>query len=446
MKRLIVETGGSGSRGGGAIELKPALSSVCEDDEMAVTAAADRALERAVEAGEVPGVVALAADDTGVVYEGAFGKREVGGDADMTLDTVFWIASMTKAVTSVAAMQLVEQGKLELDEPLGNRLPELAAPQVLEGFDAEGAPRLRPAKRPITLRLLLTHTAGYSYDTWNADLGRYAAHAGLPGIIECKNACLGAPLMFEPGERWEYGINIDWVGKTVERVSGQSLEEYFREHIFGPLGMADTGFVLRPDQRQRLAGMHARKPDGSLEAIEFEVPQEPEFFMGGGGLYSVGRDYLILLQMLLHEGRFNDAQVLRPETVAEMAMNQIGDLTVDVLKTAIPSRSNDAEFFPGMVKKWGLGYMISTEAAPTGRSAGSLAWAGLGNTYYWLDPNRRLAGVILTQILPFADPTVLELFERFESAIYASTPPVAGRGPHRGPLLPKVVVTSHPAT
>ncbi len=386
---------------------------------MAVRIAADEVLERAVEAGEVPGVVALAADAGGVIYEGAFGKREVGRDQPMTLDTVFWIASMTKAVTSVAAMQLVEQGRLDLDEPLGGRIPELASPRVLEGFDEAGAPKLRPARRPITLRLLLTHTAGFSYDIWNPEMGRYAEHAGLPGIIECKDASLGAPLMFDPGERWEYGINIDWVGKAVERESGQTLEAYFREHIFAPLGMDDTGFVIQPAQRERLAAMHARGPDGSLQAIPFEVPQEPEFFMGGGGLYSVGRDYLTFLRMLLGGGRLNGAQVLRPETVARMAENQIGDLTVGMLKTAIPANSNDAEFFPGMVKKWGLGYMISTEDAPTGRSANSLAWAGLANTYYWLDPTKRLAGLILTQILPFADPTVLRLFGEFESAIYA---------------------------
>lgn len=386
---------------------------------MAVRIAADEVLERAVEAGEVPGVVALAADAGGVIYEGAFGKREVGRDQPMTLDTVFWIASMTKAVTSVAAMQLVEQGRLDLDEPLGGRIPELASPRVLEGFDEAGAPKLRPARRPITLRLLLTHTAGFSYDIWNPDMGRYAEHAGLPSIIECKDASLGAPLMFDPGERWEYGINIDWVGKAVERESGQTLEAYFREHIFAPLGMDDTGFVIQPAQRERLAAMHARGPDGSLQAIPFEVPQEPEFFMGGGGLYSVGRDYLTFLRMLLGGGRLNGAQVLRPETVARMAENQIGDLTVGMLKTAIPANSNDAEFFPGMVKKWGLGYMISTEDAPTGRSANSLAWAGLANTYYWLDPTKRLAGLILTQILPFADPTVLRLFGEFESAIYA---------------------------
>jgi len=386
---------------------------------MEVKTGVDAALERAVEAGQVAGVVALAADGHEVVYQGAFGKREIAKEPDMTLDTVFWIASMTKAVTSVAAMQLVEQGKLQLDEHMGSRFTELASPQVLEGFDSDGTPRLRPARRPMTLRHLLTHTAGFTYDIWHADTGRYMAHVGIPGIIECRNVTLGTPLAFDPGERWEYGINIDWVGKTVEKVSGQSLEDYFREHIFSPLGMTDTSFVIRPDQRRRLAGMHVRNPDGSLEAIEFEMPQQPEFFMGGGGLYSTGPDYLKFLQMLLHGGRFDGAQILRPETVAEMGKNHIGELTVGLLKTAIPASSNDAEFFPGMVKKWGLAYMISTEEAPTGRSGGSLAWAGLGNTYYWIDPTKRLAGLILTQVLPFADAKVVRLFGRFERAMYA---------------------------
>ncbi len=317
-------------------------------------------------------------------------------------------------------MQLVERGKLSLDEPLGTLLPELAAPQVLEGFAADGTPRLRPARRPITLRLLLSHTAGFCYSIWNADMLRYQEQAGIPSITECANAALNLPLVFEPGERWEYGINIDWAGKAVEAASGQRLEGYLRANIFGPLGMNDSGFVLGAAQRERLAGMHARNPDGSLAVIPFEMPQEPEFYMGGGGLYSTGRDYLTFLQMLLHDGSFNGAQILRPETVAEMARNQIGDLTVGLLKTAIPASSNDAEFFPGMVKKWGLGYMITTEEAPTGRSAGSVAWAGLANTYYWLDPVKRVTGVILTQLLPFVDPAALGLFERFERAIYAS--------------------------
>jgi CubicO group peptidase (beta-lactamase class C family) len=225
--------------------------------------------------------------------------------------------------------------------------------------------------------------------------------------------------MFDPGDRWEYGINIDWVGKTVEHLSGQSLEDYFRERIFGPLGMADTGFVVQPERRSRLAAMHFRQPDGSLQAIPFEIPQEPEFFMGGGGLYSTGPDYLRFLRMLLGRGELDGTRILRSETVDLMGQNHIGELNVCVLKTAIPGSSNDAEFFPGMVKKWGLGYMISTEEAPTGRSARSLAWAGLGNTYFWIDPTRRVTGVILTQILPFADAKVLDLFADFERAVYA---------------------------
>jgi methyl acetate hydrolase len=390
-----------------------------------VASGVDQVLERAVDAGVAPGVVALAANDNDVIYEGAFGKREVGKDAAMTLDSVAWIASMTKAVTSAAAMQLVEQGRLGLDEPLGERVSELASVQVLEGFDAAGAPRLRPPRRPITLRHLLTHTAGFTYDFWNQDMVRYYQHAGVPGIAECKNATLQTPLVCDPGERWEYGINIDWVGKTVEQLSGQSLEDYFREHIFAPLDMNDTGFVLRPDQRTRQAAMHARQPDGSLTPIPFEIPQAPEFFMGGGGLYSTGPDYLRFLRMLLGGGQLAGVRVLQPETVDDMSRNHIGELTVGPMKTAAPTLSHDAEFFPGMVKKWGLGYMISTEAAPTGRSAGSLAWAGLANTYYWLDPTRRVTGVFATQILPFADPNVLDLFAAFEQAIYETRVPVA---------------------
>jgi CubicO group peptidase (beta-lactamase class C family) len=380
----------------------------------------DRVFEAAVRAGEVAGVVATAANDHGVVYRGAFGKRALGGDAAMTLDTVMWIASMTKAVTSVAALQLVERGKVSLDEPLGNKVPEISQVQVLEGFDDAGAPKLRPPRRAITLRHLLTHTAGFVYDIWNADMFRYQQSLGVPNIIECKNVSLATPLVFDPGERWEYGISIDWVGQAVEQLSGQALEQYFKQYIFGPLGMNDTAFVIGPDQRRRLAGMHVRKSDGSLKVIRFEVPQQPEFFMGGGGLYSTGQDYLRFLRMLLGGGELDGIRVLASETVAEMNRNQIGDLNVGALRTCMPSSSNDAEFFPGMPKKWGLAYMINAEDAAVGRSAGGLAWAGLANTYYWIEPSKRVAGVILTQILPFADAQVLSLFEDFERGIYAS--------------------------
>jgi methyl acetate hydrolase len=397
------------------------------------TVGIDQSLREAAQSGRVPGVVALATSATNPIYAGAFGARNLAQPQEMTLDSVFWIASMTKAVTTAAAMQMVDQGKLQLDQPAGEILPELRSVQVLEGFDASGTPQLRPAKRPITLRRLLTHTAGYTYDIWNADTGRYEKYANLPGIITCKDDALKTPLAFDPGDRWEYGINIDWAGKMVEKVSGQRLESYFHEHIFGPLGMTDTSFNLSPAQRARLVAMHARGKDGSLKPIDFEMPQDPEFFMGGGGLYSTGPDYLKFVRMFLNQGSLDGAQVLKPETVALMGQNQIGDLDVVKLKTVAPESSLDAEFFPGMVKKWGLGFMINTQEAPTGRSAGSLAWAGLANTYFWIDPHKNVAGVILMQLLPFGDPQALQTFADFESGAYrvadasaavgSSTPP-----------------------
>jgi CubicO group peptidase (beta-lactamase class C family) len=386
---------------------------------MPATRAIDQVLKTAAERGDVPGVVATAATRDGAIYEGAFGRRALPDGAPMTADSVFWIASMTKAITSTAAMQLVEAGKLALDEPIAGLLPELAGPQVLEGFDAAGEPKLRPARRSITLRHLLTHTAGFVYDIWNAEMGRYMEKRGVPGIISCQNAALALPLVFDPGERWDYGINIDWVGKAVERASGQTLGDYFADHLFGPIGMKDTGFRLTPDHRARLAGMHARGADGALTPIEFEMPQELEFEMGGGGLYGTAVDYLAFQRVFLNRGRADVGQVLRPETVALMTQNAIGALNVRMLKTVAPDYSNDAEFFPGMVKKWGLGFMVSTEAVPGGRGAGNLAWAGLGNTYFWIDPARGVAGVILTQLLPFADQKVLALLDAFERAVYA---------------------------
>ncbi len=375
------------------------------------------ALSRAVEQKEVPGVVAMAATDSGIIYEGAFGVRDQAAGPAMTLDTVFRIASMTKAITSVAAMQLVEQGKLALDEPIGNVLPELAAPQVLEAFDAAGAPQLRPAKRPITLRHLLTHTAGFGYEIWDPQLIRYVNRTGVPTFLTGKLAALHLPLVFDPGERWEYGINIDWVGRAVEAASGQLLDTYSREHIFAPLGMADTGFVPSADQSSRLARVHRREADGGLEPVTYERPTG-EFFSGGGGLLSTGRDYLAFLQMLLHRGCHNGAQILRPETVALIEQNQLGDLQLGVMKTAMPELSNDVDLFPGIRCGYGLANVINLQPGPSGRSAGTMTWAGIFNSYYWIDPQKRVTGVILTQILPFADNRAVRLYGEFERGVY----------------------------
>jgi methyl acetate hydrolase len=380
----------------------------------------DAALRRAVEAREVPGIVAMAASEVGPLYEGAFGRRDVENGAAMTLDTVFRIASMTKAVTSVAAMQLVEEGRLGFDTPvpdLGE--PALNAPQVLAGFDAAGKPRLRPATRPITLKHLLTHTAGFTYDWSNPNTRRYVETTGMPVTATGKLAALRQPLVFDPGERWEYGINIDWVGRIVEAVSGQKLDELLRDRIFSPLGMRDTAFATTPEQRARQARVHLKHPDGALEPQKLPEPFVPEFWAGGGGLHSTARDYLTFLEMLLHGGTLHGARVLRPETVALMNQNHVGDLPAGVLRSIVPEWANDLDLFPGAPIRWGLGYMLNITSGPNGRSAGTVSWAGIFNSYYWLDPARRVAGVILTQMLPFADPTMLRLLGEFERGVYA---------------------------
>jgi CubicO group peptidase (beta-lactamase class C family) len=379
----------------------------------------DHILRQKSDAREIPGVVAMAANSKELIYQGAFGKRDLSKDDAMTPDSVFWIASMTKAITAAAAMQLVEQGKLSLDAPIGKVLPDLAAPQVLEGFDAKGEPKLRPARSPITLRQLMTHTAGFCYDIWNGDMATYIEKAGIPSFTTCKNDALKTPITTDPGTRWEYGINIDFVGKAVEAVSGKRLDAYLRDHVFTPLGMNDTGFKLTESMRKRLVGMHARAPDGPLAPIAFELEQDPEFHMGGGGLYGTAGDYIKFTQMILNKGRGNGNQVLKPETVAMMAQNHIGELVVSKMTSAAPIYSNDVDLFPGIVKKWGLSFLINTAKTAEGRSAGSLAWAGVANTYFWIDPVRDVAGVILMQVLPFFDPKCLEAFAGFERGVYA---------------------------
>ena len=387
---------------------------------MALKDSVDGILEAAVSRGDVPGVVAAATTAEGTVYEGGFGERAVGSGTAMTPDTVGWIASMTKAVTGAAAMQLVEQGRLELDSPAGAVIPHLGEVEVLEGFDGEGQPRTRPPKRPVTLRHLLTHTSGYVYEIWNTDILAYQEAKGVPQITSCENAALTTPLLFDPGDRWDYGIGIDWAGKMVEAVSGQRLGQYMKENILDPLGMGDTAFKVSPEMQERIATVHVRGEDGAWAPMEFMVEQDPEFEMGGGGLYSTVGDYLKFIRMILNKGAANGHRVLKPETVEAMSVNSIGDNRVVNLSTAMPPFSNDAEFFPGMEKTWGLTFMINNEEAPTGRSAGSLAWAGLANSYFWIDPAKGIGGAYLTQVLPFADEKSLPLFLDFETAVYRS--------------------------
>src|SRR4051794_9383039 len=285
------------------------------------------AILKARVAGELPGVVAMAATENSVIYQGAFGVRRLGAAARMSTDTVFRIASMVKLLTSVAAMQLVERGKLKLDEPAGNIDAALAAPRILTGFDAKGVPQLGEAREFLTLRNLLTHTSGFSYPLWDANALRYVQFA------RGKKDFPRMPLMFEPGERWAYGGSIDRVSRMVEIASGQGIDRYFRDNITGPLGMNDTGFTITEKQRARQARLHRRGADGKLVMQPFEKLETPTVFSGGGGIYSTAQDYLRLLQALLNGGSLDGAKILKAETVSLMALNQIGNLEAGIMKT-----------------------------------------------------------------------------------------------------------------
>jgi CubicO group peptidase (beta-lactamase class C family) len=387
----------------------------------------DASLRSAVGAQEVPGVVAIAATENGILYEGVFGSRRLSGgpakDAAMTRDTVFRIASMVKLITSVAALRLVEEGKLSLDGPLPEIDPAVADPQVLDGFDAKSAPLLRPPKRPIALRHLLTHTSGFTYRLWDAEAIKYINAIEKAPAAE-RPKLPRTPLMFDPGERWQYGTSIDWVGRIVESISGEPLETHFKKHVFEPLGMKDTTFEITAAQRTREASGHHRQPDGSLKPEPMEPAPKPQaaprHHSGGGGIYSTAPDYLTLLRMLMHGGSFEGARILRPETVALMGQNQIGPVEAGILKTTAPRVSNDVDFFHGISLKWGFGHMINMQPLPDARSAGSMTWAGLFNTYYWIDPKRRVAAVFMTQVLPFADERALRVYRQFERGIYAA--------------------------
>lgn len=386
----------------------------------------DAVLNNAVSATPgVPGVVAIATDRNGDIYAGAAGKRMLGDAADMTTDSVFAIFSTTKAITATAALQLVEEGKLDLDAPASSYVPEIGKLQVLEGFDAAGAPVLRAPKRAITTRMLLLHTAGFAYEFFNANYNRLVTEHGQQIVFSGTRISLDTPLIFDPGEQWEYGTGIDWAGQIIEKIAGKRLGTVMQERIFAPLGMTTTAFSMTKEMRAKLARMHQREADGSLTPVpDFELPPEPEVHMGGHGLYGTVPDYTKFIRMWLNDGAGPHGRVLKPETVAMAVKNGLGDMKIKALPGVLPAVTNPAEFFPGMPKSWSLPFMINEEDAPTGRPAGELGWAGLANLYYWIDRRNGVGGFWATQILPFADPASFLGYIAFETAVYES---IAGR-------------------
>jgi methyl acetate hydrolase len=366
----------------------------------------DDVLRAAVADGNVPGVVAAVTDRHGAVYCAAAGHAAAERGLALRPDAVFRIASMTKLVTTIAVLQLCEQGRLELDAPFKRVLPEYRQPPVLRAFD----PSTRqydttPAERDITVRELLTHTSGY---------GAWFVNPELRALMGVKPEYYHPPfLVCEPGARFQYGISTDVLGQVVGPLSGLPLAEYFAERIFAPLGMTATGYAL-PRDRDRLVAVHRRTGTGFATVPNETVAEEPR---GGGGLYGSATDYLALLRLLLNGGRVAGRRLVSASTVAELQRNQIGELTAVRQTTAAPEATADFAFMDGG-QKFGFGVLIETRERPAGRAAGSFGWGGIFNTYYWVDPAAELAAVVCMQTSPFCEPECLAVCAAFESALY----------------------------
>jgi len=367
--------------------------------------AIDHVLQTAVASKRVPGVVAMVGSSRAIQYDGAFG---------LSKDSIFAIASMTKPLTSVAVMQLVEAGKVKLDAPAYTYVPELKDVQVLE----QGT--LRPPKSAPTVRQLLTHTSGFAYEFMNKDLFSYVGAGKVPSIAKGDGSFLAAPLMFDPGERWEYGISSDWLGRLVERVSGESLEQYFADHIFAPLGMTDSFFNVPEDKQPRVVRVWQKKPDGTLVQLPAPAMTKREFLSGGGGLYSTAADYMRFTRALLRGGEGEHGRILKVETVRTMMENQIGALNLRPIRSTMPQLAADNAQVPGGLDKFGLGFALNSKGIANGRGANTGAWAGIYNTFFWVDREKDVAAVLMTQMLPGMDPSALQLMQEFDAAVYAS--------------------------
>jgi methyl acetate hydrolase len=363
---------------------------------------------------DVPGVVAMARNREGVFFSGAAGVRRTGDAAPMTEDTVFALFSCTKALTATAALRLVEEGRLDLDAPARIYLPEIGEISVFYGFAPDGSARLRPPKREITSRMLMLHTAGFGYDFANPVIRRLLDEGRLVPHRTATKAGFRHPLVNEPGERWEYGLSIDWLGMVLEAIVGERLDVILRTFVLEPLGMRETMHAPTPEMRARLASMHQREADGSFTPLDTGPRAALEVIPGGGGMYGTIGDYMQFLGLWLNDG----AGVLRPDTVAWAARDGLGGLKVGPLPAVDPRVSGAVEFFPGVRKSWAYSFLVNDEPAPTGRPAGSLAWGGLGNLYYWIDRQNGVAGFWATQLYPFMDPASLGGALAFETALY----------------------------
>ncbi|HET6147379.1 MAG TPA: serine hydrolase domain-containing protein [Polyangia bacterium] len=353
----------------------------------------------------------------GLRYQGTAGRLLVHDGVPATADTMFRWASMTKAITSVAALQLIERGVLDLDTEVASLLPAHGELPVLDGFDG-ATPRLRPARSRATLRHLLTHTAGHAYPWAHADLFRYHQVTGTPHILSGRRAALAAPLVADPGTGWQYGASTDWLGLLVEAVSGRDLASYLSEFVLAPLGATDATFEPTARQLESVMAIHQRTRDGRLHRSGVDLPRAAEFAAGGQGLYGSARSFARFMQALLRGGELAGARILQPETATGLFRDQLGNTPLPgAIRSSMPELMNDLPPFP-FRQGWSLAFHLVLEDVPGMRRAGSGDWAGLFNSYYWIDPGARVAGALFTQVLPFFDARVVELALELEKATY----------------------------
>jgi len=389
-----------------------------EGPSAASKAALDKVLSHAVEQHLTPGVVGLVVDRNGVLFQGAAGFLDTERKTPLPLNAIFHIASMTKPVTSVAVMMLREQGKLELDDPVSKYLPGFDHLQVITQYDlTKGTYQARPASKQMTLLHLLTHTSGIGYGFSNPLLAKLQAG-------NSKNEW-DFPLLHEPGEKWTYGPSTRLLGLIVEKISGETLENYFQEHIFGPLGMTDTSYAVPIEKQSRVTIIYDHIDGRFKKRAQQAIPSVPTApFPGDGGLYSTANDYGRFMRMLLNGGRFDQQRILSDESVRLMATNNIGDVVVSEQAVGIPAMTKPFPLGAGR-DKFGLGFQIAVDgpAHTAGRKAGSLSWAGLLNTEFWIDAKTGIGGVLLMQYLPFYDPAALRTLQDFESTVYRELRP-----------------------
>jgi CubicO group peptidase (beta-lactamase class C family) len=334
------------------------------------------------------------------------------------VDSLFRIMSMTKMPATVAALQQVEQGNLDLDAPVASYCPEFAEIGVLEGFDGD-TPRLRPPARQATVKNLVTHTSGLGYWFWSDDLIKWEKVTGIPNVVAGSAASFKAPMLADPGTVFIYGINIDWLGKVVEAVTGKGLDVAIKEGITGPLGMDQTTFLMSDEQRPNSTPVHVKGEDGTWVSIGEILNQAPDYFAGGHGLYGPPSDYIKFQRALLRGGELDGTRILRPETVDAAFTNQIGDLEFPAaIPTSDPAATCDFNAGPGW--KWGLGLLLNTVDLPGMRRAGSGSWAGLCNTHFWIDRTAGVTGSIYSNFLPFVTPEAFAMYNNFELALYAA--------------------------